>query len=402
MKKKALFITTQFPFPAFSGGKLVSLQHLDYISKKYQTDVVCKASGNPDKNVINEFKQNYSINKLYIFEHWIKTNEHKGKAAISLLKSLWKREPFKIFKHYSYKTESKIQQLLEQNYYDLVVFDQLPSLQLSVLNKLKNSHLLFAHNAEFETVATQIKSQKSKIKRLFLNWELNKLKRYEQEVYKKVGNVIFLSKMDANQFSGIKNPLILPSYVNLFKQKKNKSTIALNQKATLFLVSSWSWALNKEGLVWFVDKVLPLVKSNIEVIIAGDGIDDKLRNKLQQNKRIRIIGRVDEVDSYYTNSHLAIIPLFGGSGIKIKVVDAMAHAIPIITTSFGIQGLEDFSDGVCVADNTVDFANHIHSLLENESIYKDHNKRIEKSYSQLQNQETENSLNAYLKNIQKH
>lgn len=400
MKLKALFITTQFPYPAHGGGKLVTLKHISLLLRDFSVDVVCKAAQLPDQSLQEAFKKKYPINQLTIFPHWIKTRQNKLKATKAFVRAFIQKLPYKILKHHNVQLEESVHQQIQSRTYDLIVFDQLPSFQPGSLNILSSNFLLFAHNAEFETVATHSKQQSNGVKKWFLNLEARRMERYERKVYRQVKNVVFISAVDAAQFPEIEHPIVLPSFATIFTSRwQLHLPQKMKQTPILFMVASWSWALNREGLLWFTKYVVPHLRFQVEICIAGDGIERSLKVQLEKNSSIKVVGKVEEVQSYYNRSSVVVVPLFGGSGIKIKVVDAMSQGLPIVTTTFGVQGLEDFSEGICVANTSVDFARYIDTLVENETYYMEMQHKVKKDFLQLSNLPVSEILSTYLKNL---
>lgn len=399
MKKRVLFITTQFPYPAYGGGKLVTLEHLKILTQYYSVDLVSKTELVPEQDVLQLFAEKYHLQHLKVFRHWIKTRHNLYKALITLLKANVKRLPFKILKHFNTPLESYIDTLIRVHTYDFIVYDQLPSFQPCAFHRKQAKSVMFTHNAEFESVISQLTSKSNPLKRWVLKVETRRLKKYEEMVYQTLENVVFLSGSDASQFRGIKNKISLPAYARIFESGWNVELRKIHSKPVLFMVASWSWALNIEGLLWVTQHVLQLLNSDVELWVAGDGISNRLKKKLERNSHIRILGKVADLETYYERSDMVLVPLFGGSGIKIKVVDAMAQGIPIITTSHGIQGLKSYTQGICVADTAIDYARYIDTLVENDSYYKEKQVQIRRDYQHLRQQPVAEKLLDYLNHI---
>ncbi len=396
MKKKVLFITTQFPYPAYGGGKLVTLQHLNLLLKNYHVDLVCKVDSPPDENTISAFKQDFKVGKLILIPHWIKTRQNPVQALKSFIKSSVKHIPYKIYKYYNAKAEDRIDHLVASGMYNLLVYDQLPAFQHTAFERAHPRQVVFAHNAEYETVFTYMQTQKNALKRHLLSREAKRLENFERRVYRHVGNVVFISHQDMKKFPETKHALALPAYAGIFQTSWDKAFRQMTSPATLFLVASWTWALNREGLLWFTSEVIPRLTHKVEIYIAGTGIKGTLKKQLEKTGCIRVLGGVHEIRPHYLSSHMAIVPLFGGSGIKIKIVDAMAHGIPVVTTSFGVQGIEAFSKDICVADTPIDFARYIDTLIENPTFYREKQEQIRRDFQALNQQPVGEVLQQYL------
>lgn len=123
---------------------------------------------------------------------------------------------------------------------------------------------------------------------------------------------------------------------------------------------------NVQGLTWFLNHVWPLVFQTIpdcSFHVCGT-VCNEIKHKYQN---VNFLGRVDRLENEYSASELIIIPLFFGSGLKIKLVEALAHGRACVSTSVGVQGLQEFVDNAVLVDDTVDgFAEAVLLVLTNE------------------------------------
>jgi glycosyltransferase involved in cell wall biosynthesis len=132
---------------------------------------------------------------------------------------------------------------------------------------------------------------------------------------------------------------------------------------------------NREGLIWFIDHVLPLIDIKINITICGaicEGIKNELPDyykKIHQSD-ITMINFCEDLDELFKQTKLSICPLFKGTGMKIKTIDSMARGIPVVSTPFGVDGFPDkFENGCLVADKPEQFAKNIVSLLTDSDFY---------------------------------
>jgi glycosyltransferase involved in cell wall biosynthesis len=83
-----------------------------------------------------------------------------------------------------------------------------------------------------------------------------------------------------------------------------------------------------------------------------------------------LTGFVDDLDIYFQKSKVFISPLRFGSGIKVKVMNALYRGIPTVTTSVGAEGLAVKSgDQIFISDNMADFIHQISLLIEDELLW---------------------------------
>ena len=158
---------------------------------------------------------------------------------------------------------------------------------------------------------------------------------------------------------------VIPPYLYDTVQMKNKKSFG-DRKGILFVGSSHG--PNRDGLSWFINEVFPLVIKELPdlvLYVAGSHIDKTITRESSSN--IKILGFVPEenLDVLYSSVRLTIAPLRYGAGIKGKVVDAIYHGVPVITTTIGAEGLPK-SEWISVADDAKLFADKLITQYTNE------------------------------------
>jgi succinoglycan biosynthesis protein ExoO len=125
---------------------------------------------------------------------------------------------------------------------------------------------------------------------------------------------------------------------------------------------------NAAAARWFAEQVWPLVlksHSDAQFHIAG-GVCKSVR-ELATDPSIKLMGVVDSISNFYGSSALVVVPLLEGSGVKIKLLEAVAHGRTCVTTSVGLDGLEILEPALAVANQPEEFAEAVVRLLANPS-----------------------------------
>jgi glycosyltransferase involved in cell wall biosynthesis len=114
-----------------------------------------------------------------------------------------------------------------------------------------------------------------------------------------------------------------------------------------------------DGLLWFAREVFPLVLKAVpdaRLKIIGKE-PPRLIRRLHDGKRIFVLGYVEDLDEIYRQTGVFIVPLRMGGGIRIKILEALAKGMPIVTTSVGCEGIGTVSGRhLLIADTAEDFA----------------------------------------------
>jgi len=127
----------------------------------------------------------------------------------------------------------------------------------------------------------------------------------------------------------------------------------------LLFVGSYRHTPNREGIIYFVRQVLPLIQREIpqvRLLVVGDGpwaeIDD-----LAANPCVTVTGFVEDTRPYLASCAVSIVPILSGAGTRIKILEALAAAIPVISTTLGCEGIEARpGEDILIADTPAEFA----------------------------------------------
>jgi polysaccharide biosynthesis protein PslH len=133
-------------------------------------------------------------------------------------------------------------------------------------------------------------------------------------------------------------------------------------RGRILFLANLGYEPNVEAARWLVEQVLPRLDPSWSVDLVGPAHPDVER---LAGPRVDVRGRVDDVAEAYARSDVAVAPLLAAAGTRIKVLEAMAHRRPVVTTTHGVAGI----DGVAgrdflLADRPEDFARHIAALRD--------------------------------------
>lgn len=138
----------------------------------------------------------------------------------------------------------------------------------------------------------------------------------------------------------------------------------------LLFVGALTYEPNRLGVEWFVNEVLPSIRAAVgavEFVVVGDhdGIDV---NDLRAPD-VTFAGWVLDVTDHYRSATIAVVPLRSGGGTRVKVIEALARSVPLVSTSFGCAG-HDLVAGeeLLVADDAAQFAARCCEVLTDEPL----------------------------------
>ena len=132
-----------------------------------------------------------------------------------------------------------------------------------------------------------------------------------------------------------------------------------------------NWSPNIEGVNWFLDEISPNIKSkDFKLHLAGRDMPTYLSNS--NNENIVNHGEVDCANSFINKYDVMIVPLLSGSGMRIKIIEAMALGKAVITTRVGVEGIDArHRENVLIADTDQEFTAIIEELMQNHKLVKE-------------------------------
>src|SRR5690348_1791385 len=137
----------------------------------------------------------------------------------------------------------------------------------------------------------------------------------------------------------------------------------------IIFCGSLDYEPNIQGLAWFLELVWPALteqNNNITLTIIGRGHPTKISQLTKKSKQVHLIGEVDDVRPYYRKAHLSIVPLFSGSGTRLKIPEAMALGVPVLSTSAGAEGIAyEHGKNILIANSDIEFIKIIEQILQN-------------------------------------
>jgi len=219
------------------------------------------------------------------------------------------------------------------------------------IKKCKDFSFVFIDRSIYGLVAKKIKRNYPKIRIItfFHNVELDfhkdfggvknhqlwRIFRNEKMICKYSDITIALNYRDAQRIEQVYNKkidFVIPisfanREINFNKESTSKNLVAL------FFGSNFP--MNTHGIKWFVMNVLPFVNIKLQIIMK-----DIVKENLPKSDKLEPLGFVENLESYIRNADLIILPIFKGSGMKVKTCEALMHGKNIIGTGEAFVGYD--------------------------------------------------------------
>ena len=353
---KILVVGNRFPWPLHDGGAIASYRLLKSLSSAGHEIVFF--SFNTDKHHVSS----ESIQKEFSFCRTVAVSLNADVKPLDALRNLFTPHSYFIERYNQKEAQTQLKQLVSEEKFDLAILEGLYSSAFLPVLKDQLPVIYRAHNLEYQIWQRLAENESSWLKRAYLKIQVKRLKKEEINLLNQVNATIAISPNDASIFQQLG-----PKPVHLYLpgveiQINGKSKL---QPQSLFHLGSMEWDANQQGVEWFLRKVWPLVLSehpDLTFHLAGKGLKKSDSKYFQQG--VMNHGEVNDAREFMLNHGICIVPILAGSGIRMKLLDAMNFGIPCVATSIGAQGLKvESGNQLEIADNPKDFAAKIIGLL---------------------------------------
>ena len=367
---KILQISNKIPFLAKDGGALAMFNLMDgFVKEGLEVHVL---SMNTSKHFLdpNDFKD--KINSNTTFDSvYVNTRIRLLSLIINLIFS---SKPYVLQRFISRKFKLAVQKKLDQNEFDIIQIEGLYLCPyIDVIKKHSKGLIAYrSHNIESEIWKNNMKQEKNIMRKMYMKILSGRLVRYEKKVINCYDLLLPISPVDLEFYSD--NGNLKPVCLTPFGIDPNKyvfETMTDNQDLSLFYIGSLDWIPNIEGLKWFVHHVWKKLYTRYPGMIfkvAGRNAGMELIKYLKLNQ-VDFLGEIEDSDTLFLNNSIMIVPLFSGSGMRVKIIEGMAYGKTIISTPKGAEGIECFhSKQILIADDAESFIQLIESLINDKSI----------------------------------
>jgi len=122
---------------------------------------------------------------------------------------------------------------------------------------------------------------------------------------------------------------------------------------------------NLKSAKWFFEKVYPLLSKEIKICVVG-----RVNEIIEKQSNITQINYIENLDDIYSSSKICICPMLSGTGVKIKIIEALSHGLPVVCNTRGLDGLPSKFENGCIAeDNETQYGKQITKLLTDKDYY---------------------------------
>jgi len=360
---KVLQLAKKIPWPAKDGESLAIINLTKaFIQQNCQvTFLALSTQKHPGdlNNLPEAIKSHISFGQCYINTNFNITQ---------YFKAAFKNVSYPLFRFYSKEFEALIIKTLQKNRFDIIHLEGLYMLNyIKTIRKYSKAKVVLrAHNVENQVWDKMAINEVYLPKKVVYKLVSRSLKSVEKNLNNLVDAIVTISNEDEDLLKvyGFKKPTVnIPFGINL----KEYDCHQFDEKETsIGFIGALDWPPNIEGLQWFIDQVFPSIQTrypNVKFHVAGRNMPIKYKRLRMTN--VIMEGEVEDAKKFIASHPIFIVPLLSGSGMRIKLIEAMALGSTVVSTTIGATGVQVVdNENSMIADADKAFIDKIGFLIE--------------------------------------
>ncbi len=286
------------------------------------------------------------------------------------IRAVLKRKSYHIERFNSKDMACKLAEILKHEHFDIVHVESIyMTPYVDVIRKNSSAKIVVRmHNIEHQIWERLASNESNPFMKFLYHVNEKQLRKVEDSILNKVDGYMTISEPDYQYFEKTAPEIpgvVIPFGIDMDNYELEDDFIA-SDKPSLCHIGSMNWSPNIEGIEWFLDDVWPLIHEahpDLEFTVAGHGTPDHLMQRKDAN--VKFVGTVPDANEFMLDHELMIVPLLSGSGIRVKIVEAMALGRVVITTSVGAEGLSvENGKHLFIADTPEEFLSVINKCIQ--------------------------------------
>ncbi len=364
-RMKILQVTNKVPYPANDGGAIATLRMAEGFSDlRFEVTVLAMVTLKHRvtlEEIPGELKKKIRFRLVSV-----PTAIHPVKALRNLLFS---KLPYNAERFMDENFRKELSGLLESQNFDIVQLEGLYVCPyIETIRKHSKAMIVYrAHNIEHEIWERSV-GMAGGLKKWYLKILSRRLKKFETGWLNAYDLLVPITLRDGKTLNNLGNtrPLhVAQTGIDLSHLTPRFSSMKF---PSLFHIGALDWAPNQEGILWFLRLCwgrLAEKYPDLKFYIAGRNAPAWLEKKLNL-PGVVYLGEIEDAYAFMNSGAVMVVPLFAGSGMRIKIIEGMALGKAIVSTSIGTEGIgTTHGENIRIANTADAFVKEISELTEN-------------------------------------
>lgn len=381
---RILFLTQIIPFPPDAGPKVKTWNVLRYLASQGHEITLASFVRPEEIPYVNHLRQ------VCAEVHTVPIRRSRPADLLYFARSLRTGRPFLVERDDLPEMRALIRRLLAEKRYDCIQADQLTMAQFALppegKNAVADAHpftIFDAHNAVWTITERMSRTVPAPLKP-FLSLETRRTRLYEGMLLRRFDHTLAVTEIDRghllaayDEFSRRQPPARHNPALSVVPIAVDTTQIGPVQpqagSQNILTLGTLHYPPNADGIRWFVQEVFENVRRKAPqaslTIVGKNPPQDFLALAAERPEAVKVTGYVPDLRPYMEQAALLVVPVRVGSGMRVRILEALAYGMPTVTTSVGLEGIEAREgEEVLVADTPQAFSEAVLSLLGDEAL----------------------------------
>lgn len=339
-KLRVVLVDEELPYPPVTGKRIRTLGLIERLARRHQLTYVCHRNADPEEAYrATEYFAALGIRTLVV-DRPIPPRSGPwfyARLAANLLSPL----PYSVTSHMSRSLREVLRDLSRSEEIDLWHCEWTPYAQS--LRGVPGRRVVMAHNVESVIWQRYFETETNHLKRWYIAQQWRKFLRFERNILQQADLTIAVSDLDAQRFQvdmGVSQVGVVENGVDTAYFQPDPRP---RDPKTMLFLGSLEWRPNLDGVKQFLDRVFPVIKQQIpeaRFLLVGRNPPDWLRRLSHQLGGVELHANVPDVRPFLAQAGMMVVPLRIGGGSRLKILEALATATPVVSTRIGAEGLQ--------------------------------------------------------------
>ena len=336
----AVIVSEEPCYPANAGNRIRALNLMLQMARRHRITYICRDQGNAaEAELAKQFLLTHGIETLVVSDP---VRPRLGfRFALKLAANLFSSLPYTVNDHNSLGVHQAIREVGRRHQIDLWQFEWLP--YLNAVRDLPDARtVVMAYDVIALVWQRYHAIEPSALKRFFIRQQQRKFVHFEKAIYQQASQVIAVTEEDANrirQLYGIDQVAVVDNGVdNAYFQEVQAQR---DPHAILFL-GDLAYRPNQDGLRLMLEEIFPVVRKrhpSARMLLVGRRPPQWLVRRVEGSAGVELHANVPDVRPYLARCAVLAVPLRVGGGSRIKILEALAAGLPVLSTRIGAEGL---------------------------------------------------------------
>jgi glycosyltransferase involved in cell wall biosynthesis len=356
-----LLLTQVLPYPPDSGPKVKTWNVLKYLAQRHEVTLVSFVRGDQSDDVCH-------LERYCRAVYTVPMRRGPWRDLWHMALSFLRNEPFMMVRDDRRAMRDLVARLASEMHFDVAHADQMNMAQYAA--RVPGARkILDAHNALWLLYRRLWQTMGPGPRKWLLGRDYRLLKRYEGWVCQEFDAVLAVSEEDEAALEEAAGQALDVAVIPIAVDTDEVKVVQREAEPRHVLhIGTMYWPPNVDAMKWFIDHIYPLVRQqrpDVHLDVVGARPPAELLALNDAGLGIHVTGYVADPTPYQRRAAVMVVPLLAGGGMRVKILNAMAEGIPIVSTTLGYEGIEATPGrDILVGDTPEAFAAEVLRVLD--------------------------------------